>query len=379
VAKVEATEQSMRADPGKQRKYERLLASPYFAGVVEANRAYLAAAVADPSATERDYWTMSCLPGGASTLSRISMGIMETFVVHTYDDEVMEELGGFVVVVASVLEQGFGSMARFEAEFPDVHVERSNYRAAGPDQVRVWASHSDLLRALALEGFARSARALAERLMQSKTVYRGGHNYMLADHVLGRRSTLVSTPGPRSERPADAGDAVADGLRRLDPPAAGYDRPYAGPIAMGEFPNDQATNGAAHEASRAEHHRVCARVLSYLTSQGVDAGQGLCDVPVDLAWRDRAGKLLIAEVKSCADGNDLHQLRLGLGQVLEYRTRLASIGVDVEAVLITNRVLDTLWYDVCDDAGVILVDVDDPDGITALDACIEEPAILVSG
>src|SRR5947209_7915409 len=120
----------MRADESKQRRYEKLLDSRFFTEVVEANRAYMAAAVPDPAQTERDYWALSCLPGQPGTLSRISMGTMETFVLAEPKDEETTEIQGFVVVRPSVLEEGFSSMAAFGAEFPGLDVEASNYRDA---------------------------------------------------------------------------------------------------------------------------------------------------------------------------------------------------------------------------------------------------------
>jgi hypothetical protein len=176
----------MRADESKQRRYEELLDSPYFTQVVEANRAYVAAAVPDPAQGERDYWALSCLPGQPATLSRISIGTMETFVVLEPESDGTTEIRGFVVVVRSVLEAGFGSMARFEAEFPDLGIEVSDYRDAGDDQIRVWGGHSDLVRALWSERFGAAAHALADLLMKKKTMHWRGHSYLLADHVLGR-------------------------------------------------------------------------------------------------------------------------------------------------------------------------------------------------
>jgi 5-methylcytosine-specific restriction protein B len=179
-------EASMRADESKQRRYEELLDSPYFMQVVEANRAYLTAAVPDAAETEGDYWVLSCLPGQRNTLSRVSMGRMEMFALFVPEDETSSEIEGLVIVARSVLEEGFGSIVGFQAGFQRLEVTVSGYQDAGDDQVRVSGSRSDLVRALWHEPFGAAARALAEHLMRKKTVYRRGHNYLLADHVLGR-------------------------------------------------------------------------------------------------------------------------------------------------------------------------------------------------
>jgi hypothetical protein len=59
-------------------------------------------------------------------------------------------------------------------------------------------------------------------------------------------------------------------------------------------------------------------------------------VPVDVAWRDADGRQYIAEVKSVVGANDVDQLRLGLGQVLEYRHRLDALGLSVTAVMLVS-------------------------------------------
>lgn len=179
-------EETMRADDSKRLRYERLLDSPFFMDVVEANRVYLAATVADARGTERDSWALSCLPGSRHTLSRISMGGMETFVIREPEDATATEIEGLVIVARSVIEAEFGSLDGFRGQYPALTVEVSGYRDAGDDQVRVRGGRGDLVAALWADRFAAAAQALAESLMQKYTPYARGHNYQLADHVLGR-------------------------------------------------------------------------------------------------------------------------------------------------------------------------------------------------
>lgn len=69
----------------------------------------------------------------------------------------------------------------------------------------------------------------------------------------------------------------------------------------------------------------------------------------DLAWRER-GALVVAEVKSLPPDAELSQLRLGLGQVLDYAEALAA-----EPVLVTERrPTDGRWLDVCSHYGATL-------------------------
>jgi hypothetical protein len=78
---------------------------------------------------------------------------------------------------------------------------------------------------------------------------------------------------------------------------------------------------------------------------------------VDLPW-NRRGRQAIAEVKSWLDDNDPVQLRLGMGQVLECRHRLAANGVHADAVMLISQPNDTLWNDICHGVHVRLLSAD---------------------
>lgn len=57
----------------------------------------------------------------------------------------------------------------------------------------------------------------------------------------------------------------------------------------------------------------------------------------DLAW-DRKDVVYVAEVKSLSDaGSGDRQLRLGIGQVLDYQALMAKIYPEVRAVLVLER------------------------------------------
>lgn len=76
----------------------------------------------------------------------------------------------------------------------------------------------------------------------------------------------------------------------------------------------------------------------------------------DLAW-EANGTVFVAEIKSITDDNEEEQLRLGLGQVLRYRQRLAKIGHKrVLAVLVPERTpRDTSWWSLCEELRVVLL------------------------
>lgn len=74
----------------------------------------------------------------------------------------------------------------------------------------------------------------------------------------------------------------------------------------------------------------------------------------DLAW-EKAGKLWVAEVKSLTRKNEERQLRLGLRQVLRYRSLFESADRPVQAVLFAERrPKDPSWSALCESLDVIL-------------------------
>ena len=153
----------------------------------------------------------------------------------------------------------------------------------------------------------------------------------------------------------DAGEDCAGEDQDLSSQPLGYDRPYSGRAAAGALPPLQAVNADAHEQARDEHHRLCQQLLDRLAAAGLAAGEHLRAFRVDIAWRDAAGRQFIAEVKSRTGGDGVGPLRLGLGQILEYRQRLRSEGIAARAILLVSDVDDPLWYDVCGGVDVLLV------------------------
>ncbi len=74
----------------------------------------------------------------------------------------------------------------------------------------------------------------------------------------------------------------------------------------------------------------------------------------DLAWV--VGEtVFVAEVKSTTRGNEEHQLRLGLGQVLRYCHQMPRDGRQVVAVLVPEREPSTsAWLELCAELGVYI-------------------------
>jgi hypothetical protein len=75
----------------------------------------------------------------------------------------------------------------------------------------------------------------------------------------------------------------------------------------------------------------------------------------DLAWETESD-VWVAEVKSLTDSNEERQLRLGLGQVLRYRSILEGSGATVHAVLMAERKpSDPRWHALLGSLGITIV------------------------
>lgn len=82
---------------------------------------------------------------------------------------------------------------------------------------------------------------------------------------------------------------------------------------------------------------------------------GPSDPDFDLAWA-HSGWWFVAEVKSLTATNETKQLRLGLGQVLDYQDRLLARHPKVRAVLaVEKRPNDDRWLQLCERHEVTLV------------------------
>ena len=79
------------------------------------------------------------------------------------------------------------------------------------------------------------------------------------------------------------------------------------------------------------------------------------DPQFDLAWEQQDG-IVVVEVKSLSELTETHQLRLGIGQVIEYRWNLAGMrSVPVRAVLfVEHEPSNSQWSQLCRDEQITL-------------------------
>jgi hypothetical protein len=111
---------------------------------------------------------------------------------------------------------------------------------------------------------------------------------------------------------------------------------------------------ALDRSSRA-HQLLERRVADFARSRGHRPHHALPprDPDFDVGWEHPAGYVVV-EVKSAHDTNRRQQLRLGLGQVLEYRHILRRRMKDVRAVIAFGAGVEQWERDSCSEAGVLL-------------------------
>lgn len=109
------------------------------------------------------------------------------------------------------------------------------------------------------------------------------------------------------------------------------------------------------ERGSAAHRSLQNRLARYLRDNGSDPRRPDRGEPLyDLAWL-AGGHEWVAEIKSLRRANETQQLRLGLGQVLQYTTRLGALGRFVRpSLVIEGEPTDLLWIEVCASVGVTL-------------------------
>jgi hypothetical protein len=205
------------------------------------------------------------------------------------------------------------------------------------------------------------------------TRYLDEYLYLPAQMRPGLRFRRVWTPAETAELGSalagairsdfDAVFAVADEptLSSADPrPASlGLGAPYR-QVPVTELSGSRdpfSVDPALLERGLRGHTDTQNELASVLSNAGIEPRRGLGSGPnFDLAWQ-KNGTVFVAEVKSITAGNEEQQLRLGLGQVLRYKQRLAALGHDrVVAVLVPERQpRDPSWRELCQDLGVVLL------------------------
>lgn len=102
------------------------------------------------------------------------------------------------------------------------------------------------------------------------------------------------------------------------------------------------------------HHRVQEYAARAVRELGFEPrSPSRSDPQFDLAY-DEDDRITVIEVKSLPRSYRDTQLRLGLGQVLEYALRLSPIVESVRPVLLVERRPPAIWAEICLSGGVLL-------------------------
>lgn len=118
---------------------------------------------------------------------------------------------------------------------------------------------------------------------------------------------------------------------------------------------------SALDRGTAAHEATVEKLCRFLASRGITARTPAPGMPpFDLGWTEPDdGRAVIAEVKSVSDTNETQQLRLAVGQVLDYvdsiRRRVGPDGPQVTPTIVLEREpTDARWSGLAADAGITL-------------------------
>lgn len=175
---------------------------------------------------------------------------------------------------------------------------------------------------------------------------------------------LLDAPGapqPPAARSSASSSPVGQSSKKTSPPSTGrVGRPTRGASFRGINPNRDVFVKDWEKVERGNegHQRTLDALIQLVRNAGLEAMEGEKSYNFDLAWEPDSAKLYVCEVKSLTDANERHQIRLGLGQVLDYATLLAAARThqEVVPVLLLEREPHerSHWSTVCSKVGVTL-------------------------
>jgi predicted RNA-binding protein with PUA-like domain len=104
------------------------------------------------------------------------------------------------------------------------------------------------------------------------------------------------------------------------------------------------------------HHRLQNQLAELVRAAGyAPRSPAPIDPDYDLAWETKQA-IVVVEVKSCTKANEVRQLRLGIGQVLDYEDALLARGCAVQPVVYFERSpSDPRWWGLAERHGIQLV------------------------
>ena len=308
---------------------------------------YIRAAIPDAAQTAGKHWMVHVRgPGsgdpddsgeaGPGTLVRVTVGKPHVFWARLTDDDVRVWLRPAALPIREALDAG--QLTAQELSDHGIVETPETLKTLADDAICLLCPTIDAAGWLLEQpAVLTAARLMNAMLIATNTFGLHAKNYR-RDLVVHAWAAAQAGDAPDHGH-ANGSDGASRGADR------GFDRPYSGRPAEADYQETMPTSPEARARALDEHDRLCRLLINHLAERGTAAGE-LIAPPVDLAWRDLDGTQYIAEIKSCLGADDATQLRLALGQILDYRHRLA-VERRPRTVLLVYRVLDPAWHQIC--------------------------------
>ena len=172
-------------------RFQKLLRRPQADKVLEILRRYGRDCIPIPRATERHYWSVSCLPSTpGKALIRINASWMELFALYADGEEDIRS--NFLVHLSDFTTDHSLDQARVDQSFLEACV-------VTPEDVSCFFPRGEDIFGIKVRGFRSIAKFLKTRralrairafnlthMNRGRNAYQASHCYSLADHMLGR-------------------------------------------------------------------------------------------------------------------------------------------------------------------------------------------------
>ena len=171
-------------------RLDRLVRRPQAADVLDILRTYAATAIPLPRATERYYWSVSCLPGSPDKpLVRVNASWMELFALHPDGDDLRAR---FILHLSDFTADGSPDPDQLDTDLLESCAARREDVSHA-----IWRNGRGILiakvrDAVSIRAFLADPRALRAirhfnltHMNRGRNAYQASHCYSLADQMLG--------------------------------------------------------------------------------------------------------------------------------------------------------------------------------------------------
>lgn len=133
---------------------------------------------------------------------------------------------------------------------------------------------------------------------------------------------------------------------------------YSKPQTLDDLKSDKLVESGASKRKKAynTHNEMENEIFKVLKEKGCDVFKIATGPNVDLCWKYQ-DKFSFLEVKSVNKGNFSHQIRMGIGQVIEYRERFNKLNTKVlnTYLAITSEDSTGRWEEICKSVDIVLI------------------------